>query len=170
MRAAWLIVVTLVGCDVGARHVPDPAAPGVSRPTDLANESLGPLHPGLDAAAVQRLLGKPTIAAAPVKEEALGTYAVTWSYLSTILAMMGRSATGPWSVNHVTVSTGSTLSTRAGVHPGSTRAELVRAYPAGRATSDTELFVGSADPGNPGILFMLAQDRVTAIEIGIFGF
>jgi hypothetical protein len=162
-----LCLVAIAGCP---RATSSPAAPAAGSAEASTGESLGPLRTGLDERAVVAALGAPRDREPPIREEASGEWITAWHWPSATVVMFAHDANGPWSARSLTVTAPSTLATKRGIHVGSTRAEVARAYP--RSADDDGHDPNSYLAGSmyDGVLFTFRGDAVTSIAVGPFAF
>jgi hypothetical protein len=133
---------------------------------DYQTESLGSLRFGLNAAAVERLLGAPEHQSTVVEQAADGLYVMTWDWPAQGVAveLAGESASGPFEVQALSIRAPSQLRTARGIGLGADAAAIVRAYGADHThVSDDAVVVGSL---YGGLRFDLEQGAVRTIFIG----
>jgi hypothetical protein len=134
---------------------------------DFDSESFGQLRPGLGGDRFKKQLGKPTSTTPPQNEAATGSYVTTWDWPGITMELYGESGKGPWTVRTVSISAPSALTTRRGIHVGSTRAEVLAAYP-GTATHQDQYLVGTPYAGM--LFFFDGNGKVTSMSLGAFAF
>lgn len=134
------------------------------------SESLGPLRAGMSDKEIVAALGKPKKKAKPQEEGATGAWVSAWTWRDAAAVMTGDSKTGPSQARSVEIHGASKLATKQGIHIGSTRAEVEKAYPrsADDDKSDPNSYLAGSVYG--GLRFVFAKDRVSLIEIGAFAF
>ena len=178
----WLAVLALAACRAPApppNNVARPSPPSVADAGATADadyyesEALGPLHTRLTGDEIVKLLGATHGTGTMVQEGATGYWVTTWSWPGVEATVAAEQPAGPWSVRGVAVFAPSQFATRRGVHVGSTRAELERAYARSIVRNDQQSDPTQYLVGSPygGMLFELDDhDRVRRIAIDVFAF
>jgi len=134
------------------------------------HEAIGPLHATMTDKQLIAVLGAPKKREKPAQEGATGQWVSAWQWADASALLVSDHAGGPWQARDVSGSRAG-WSTKRGIHVGSTRAEVEKAYP--RKPDDPPLqdrdqyVVGSV---YGGMLIFLAHDRVTSMSIGVFAF
>jgi hypothetical protein len=175
----WLVV--LAAC-----HTPPPPPPtNAAAPVPVVDagftvdadyyetEALGPLHARLTGDEIVKLLGVAHGTGTMVQEGATGYWVTTWSWPGVEATVAAEQPAGPWNVRGVAVFAPSQFATKRGVHVGSTRAELERAYARSIVRNDQQSDPTQYLVGSPygGMLFELDDhDRVRRIAIDVFAF
>lgn len=155
-----LLILALAG--TAAANDPDDSV--------YANEAIGPLHTQMTDAALVKVLGRPTKKQTPEQEGATGQWVASWTWKDASALLVSDTKKGPWHARNISGSR-KDWKTKKGIHVGSTRAEVEKAYPhkpddPPREDNDQYL-VGSA---YGGMLIFLKKDRVDEIAIGVFAF
>ena len=153
---------------IAAERVPDAEADEAEGDElyEYRSESFGALRFGLDAAAVERLLGALSSRTPVIEQEADGLFVTTWDWSAQGVAieLAATHAGGPFEVQSLSIRTPSRLQTARGIGLGANADAIVRAYGAEHAhVSDDAVLVGSP---YGGLHFDLEQGVVRAIFIG----
>ncbi|HEY9072494.1 MAG TPA: hypothetical protein VIN67_00055 [Desulfobaccales bacterium] len=132
-------------------------------------EQIGQLHLGLSGKEVKQIIpGQPTRG----PEElwgADGEYHQEWQYPAAgiTLGMVAEKKGGPKSLERITLTSPSTLSTSKGIRIGSTEAEVNEAYGRFRNVEDEQAYGGLvAGSIFGGVMFNFEQGKVSRIFIG----
>jgi len=184
-RLALLLLLALAACG-GASHAPASPTAGSADPAGSAGsaaesggeesetkildvEAIGPLRFGATDAEIQKALGPPADQSPPEEEGATGGYYSAWSWPGVTLGMTADKPGGPWKARSIEVAAPSKLATRAGIHIGSTRAEVEARYRPGQMDrKEPESFLAGSPYG--GLYFTFKDGLVTSMAIGVFAF
>jgi hypothetical protein len=131
-----------------------------------AHEAIGPLHTRMTAKQLVDVLGAAATKPAPVQEAATGQWVTQWQWADSAAVLVSDHADGPWTARGVSTSRAS-WSTNKGIHVGSTRDALRKAYTRTDTSKDSTYLVGSP---YGGMLFTLDHDTVASIAIDVFAF
>jgi hypothetical protein len=135
----------------------------------LEVEAIGPLRFGASDAEIQKAMGPPADQSPPEEEGATGGYYSAWSWPGVTLGMTADKPGGPWKARSIEVAAPSKLATRAGIHIGSTRAEVEARYRPGQMDrKEPESFLAGSPYG--GLYFTFKDGVVTSMAIGVFAF
>lgn len=129
-------------------------------------EAIGPLHTRMTAKELVDALGPATTKQAPVQEAATGQWVTQWQWAYASATLVSDRAGGPWAARGVST-TRASWSTKKGIHVGSTRDALRKAYASTDTSKDSTYLVGSP---YGGMLFTLDHDTVASIAIDVFAF
>ncbi|MEO8550378.1 MAG: hypothetical protein ABI678_10405 [Kofleriaceae bacterium] len=192
---ALVLVVALLACKQDAKPPPSatpPVAPvvvvidaGVAKPTAdawvetegaeppsiLETESFGALKVESEEAELVRTLGPPKKKSKPQEEGATGDFVSDWTWDGASVSMASETKKGPWKARLITLTKGSKLATSKGIHLGSTRAEVEKAYTRSEeddGTKKDQYLVGSL---YGGLLFGFDKaNKVSEMSMGPFAF
>jgi hypothetical protein len=187
-RFGLLALLALAACG-GASHAPASPAAGSGDSTGSAGsagsaaeaggeesetkildvEAIGPLRFGAGDAEILKLMGPPADQSPPEEEGATGGYYSAWSWPGVTLGMTADKPGGPWKARSIEVAAPSKLATKAGIHVGSTRAEVESKYRPGQMDrhEPESLLVGSP---YGGLYFTFKDGLVTSMAVGVFAF
>lgn len=133
----------------------------------LEGESLGGVRPGMDAKAVEKILGKASKKGKAAVEEATGETVATWEWKKAGVSVLFSDAKKKPVARLISLGAGAKLKTKAGVGIGSTLEELDAAYASVRRPPDgsdeTSYLVGTM---YAGMSFELVDRAVTAVYWG----
>lgn len=169
MRSLCLVLVAGALACGGKSSAPTTPAPAPAPPDA---EVFGQLHDGLDAAAVEALLGPPDSRTEPEEMGATGEWVSSWTWAAqgVALSMAAGTADGAPTVDAISISAPSKLTTSRGVGIGTPRAEVERIYGPYRATdapaesTDPDMFLVGSIYG--GTFFTFTDGKVSEIFVG----
>jgi hypothetical protein len=162
-----LVLLVVPACSHGPAAKAPATTPSAPAGNDEA-ERLGPLGAGLDGAAVTKILGEPEQKGEVQEQAADGMWVTQWDWPAKGVSLLLDSATrdGSFSIASMTIHAPCAFKTSKNVGVGSTRAEVEEAY--GAAVNQEESRADSIVVGSAygGVIFTLADGKVSEIFIG----